>query len=144
MERTGIRSRLVYIAPEHLQQAWPRIISGLLKVQEHSESHWIPEDVYACLKSGRATLHLTEVDGQSCGFVILEPVQNYDGKELHLWCVYNDSQHDVFSIFTPEIDKMGRAIGAKRLTFWSPRKWDKKVKPLGFEPRQTIFTKELL
>ncbi len=140
----GMDASLVHIHPVELQDSWPIVLPGLLKVQKHSASKWIPEDVYSAIKTGSSTLHLAYVNGDYTGFVILTPSLGFDGKVLHLWCAYNATKHDVLKTFLPELERMARSIGAKRMTFWSPRKWERKISQYGYVPSQTEFVKELI
>jgi hypothetical protein len=134
---------LTPVHPDELQDVWDLIWPGLKKVERHSASHWIPEDVYHAIKSGASVLHLCYVDGDYCGFTVSNLVQNFDGKVLHFWIVYNDSKVDIIKTFMPDVESMAHRAGAKRITFWSPRKWERRIKAYGFVPAQTEFVKEL-
>lgn len=74
---------------------------------------------------------------------MLTKMKMWDGPVLHMWCVYSTGEHDVLEIFRDDIDRLARSIGAKRITFWSPRRWERRIKRFGFEPTQVEFTKEL-
>lgn len=132
------------VPQDKLHDAWTLIRHGLAKVRRRSASRWIEEDVYAEVRAGRSTLHLAHVDGIYVGFVVLSPSQTFDGMVLHIWCAHNASSYDVVRLFTPELERLGRSIGARHLTFWSPRKWDRKIGKVGFKANQTEYVKELL
>jgi hypothetical protein len=132
------------VPQDKLQEAWITVRPGLTRVRERTAPRWIEEDVYAELRAGRSTLHLGYVDGVYVGFTVLTPSQTFDGMVLHIWCAHNASSYDVISLFTPELERLGRSIGARHLTFWSPRKWDRKIAPVGFKANQTEYVKELL
>lgn len=138
------RSYLDAVLVEQLQSAWKIVLPGLLKVQKHSVSHWIPEDVYAALRTGHSTLHLAYVGEEYAGFVVLTPTTTWDGKVLHIWCAYGVNGCDVVNVFIGEIEKMARGYGAKRVTFQSPRKWDRVIMKHGYTPVQTEYAKELI
>lgn len=139
---TSPRSWLEFVHPADLQEHWGKVLPGLLKVQRHSAGHWIPEDVYSALKTGNSTLHLAFAPDY-VGFVILTPSLSFDAKYLHVWCAYT-SKRDVWELFAPELEKMARNIGAKRLTFWSPRAWDRLIGKHGYKRTQVEYVKELI
>jgi hypothetical protein len=132
------------VKPDDLQDVWPLIQPGLLKVLKHSTDNWIPEDVYHAIKSGQSVLHLVYVEGDYCGFTVSTLVTTFDGKALHFWIVYNASKVDIIKTFMPEVERLARAAGARRVTFWSPRRWERRLKRYGFLPTQTEFVKELI
>ncbi len=126
--------------PEELHGIWPLILEGLYKVERHSESHWIPEDVYTAIRTGNSTLHVAYIDCVYVGFFVLTPSVMWDGKVLHIWCGYTNHPEGM-EVFMPMIDKLAR--GYRRITFWSPRKWDRRIKKFGFVPKQVEYVKEL-
>ena len=128
--------KLTYIDPVDLHDYWPLILEGLKKVQKHSDG-WIPEDVYACLRAGTSTLHIGYEGEDYEGFVILTPMQEFDGKKLNIWIAYGTG--GVVKKYLPEIEMMARRIGAKAITLASPRKgWARMFKPI-----TTLYKKEL-
>lgn len=135
---------LEHIPQADLQEAWKIIRPGLEKVHKHSVSGWIPEDVYVALRAGHSTLHLAYVEGDYAGFMVLTPQGVWDGKALHIWCAYNASKHDVLSLYEADLDRMARDIGATKITFWSPRAWEKYgIAKHGFKAMQTEYVKVL-
>lgn len=135
---------LNFIPADDLQPAWTLILPGLKKIHERSASHWIPEDVYSACRTGHSHLYIGYVHGDYAGFLVLTPSQTWDAKVLHMWCVYNASEHDVMRIFEEDLNKLGRAIGARRLTFWSTRNgWEKVAGRYGFVQTQVEYVKEL-
>src|SRR5574341_1199872 len=135
--------RLIAIGQERLHAVWPTILPGLAKIHRRASDHWIPEDVYAALRTGHSTLHLAEIDGQYLGFVVLTPSSVWDGLKLHIWCAYGEIDQDVVALFLPQLEQMARSIGARRITFWSSRRWDRRIKPYGFALAQAEYVKEL-
>src|SRR6185295_9987470 len=121
------------IPPQDLRSVWDEIKQGLEEVRKSSHDPWIPEDVYAEIKNGTATLHV-EKDGG--GFVVLQKLNQYDGIALHIWCAYSKSLKPL-EVYIAEIEQMARSIGAKRLTLSSKRNWQKYFEPV-------IYGKELI
>jgi hypothetical protein len=137
---------LIPVKPEDIQEVWPPVVTGLKRIKDrrHTSEGWIPEDVYHALRSGSSVLHLCYVEGEYCGFTVSTLLQQYDGKALHFWIVYNASKVDIIGTFMPDVELIARTAGAKRVTFWSPRRWERRIKRYGFLPTQTEFVKELL
>jgi hypothetical protein len=135
---------LTPVKPEDVQEVWHLVAQGLHKVLKHSTERWIPEDVYHAIRSGSSVLHLCYVEGEYCGFTVSTLLQQYDGKALHFWIVYNASKVDIIGTFMPDVELIARTAGAKRVTFWSPRRWERRIKRHGFLPTQTEFVKELI
>lgn len=133
---------LSYVAPNDLQSVWHLVSKGLHKVKEFCTESWIPEDVYHALKTGASTLHLAYRESDYVGFVVLSVLPDYDGKRVHIWCAYGEGG-GCSDTFMPQVVDMAKNIGAKRVTFWSPREWDHKLGKMGFAATQTEWKKEL-
>ena len=136
---------LTYVNPADMSQAWVKIKDGLGKIKEHSTDSWMVEDVYMSLKNNQSTLHIGEVDGEYAGFMILTPLQSYDGAILHVWATYSKARQ--FCVFTEgmeHIKQFAKNLNAKRITFLSPRKgWLKQGAKIGFKPINTQYAMEL-
>lgn len=134
---------LRYIHQSNLHPYWELIKPGLSKVKEHSTDGWIEEDVYVSLKNGSSTLHVGYIDGEYVGFVILSPKQGYNAIKLMVWCVYAQTDYDPIDTFIEDLKQMGRNIGAKQLTFASPRDWTRRLKKYGWVPVKQTFAMEI-
>ena len=122
----------LFIKPEDLQGYWPIIKEGLEKVAKHGD-HWIPEDIYAVVKTGNANLHIGYSNGYA-GFIISQQVQAYDGPVLHIWAAYSEKENLLESGMV-HFREWAKNINARRITFDSPRKgWKKVGEKLGFKP----------
>lgn len=121
-----IDGHLKYIPPQELRSVWDEVKQGLWIVQKYTSEPWIPEDIYADLKYGNATLHIEKNGG---GFVVLQKQPQYDGVALHIWCAYSKG-HQPLETYIQEIEEMARSIGAKRLTLSSKRNWAKYFEPV--------------
>jgi hypothetical protein len=128
------------VKPEDLHSVWPLILEGLYKVEKHSESHWIPEDVYTAIRTGHSTLHVGYIDCVYVGFFVLTKSTAWDGSVLHIWCGYTNHP-DGMELFMPKLEAL--AIGCRRITFWSPRKWKRRIKQYGFVEKQVEYVREL-
>ncbi len=141
---TSLRSSLNAIPAEDLQLVWGVILPGLKKVQERNRSHWIVEDVYTSIRTGHSTLHIGYVNGDYEGFMVLTPSSTWDGRVMHIWCVFSKGEHDLMDIFAPNLDVIARSYGAKRVTFWGPKAWERYgIARHGFTAMQVEYVKEL-
>lgn len=137
------KPELRFVHPNELHDYWGLVLPGLEKVRGNAADGWLPEDVYHSLKSNASTLHVGEIDGDYCGFIVLTPIQGFSAKRLHVWCLYTTSRAAI-DVFLPEIRRMAKQISARQITFHSPRKgWERRLAKLGFSPAQTIYAMEV-
>ena len=135
---------LLFVHPAEIHAYWPYVRPRLETVAKRSEARWIPEDVYAALKAGTATLHIGEVGDEYVGFVVLSPSVDFDGPTLTVWAVYSEESCDVIELYDAELVGYARRINARRLTFTSPRNgWGKRLEPYGYRPVSQVFEKEV-
>lgn len=142
MDAQRTSNSLVFVHPDDIHAYWPYVQPRLLKVKERTKARWIPEDVYAALKAGRSSLHIAEQGVDYVGFVILQPSSDYDGKTLWVWVVFSEGQ-DLIERYEPQLTGYARKIGAKRLSFSSPRKWERRLKVFGWSEAHAVFEKEV-
>ncbi len=133
-------ARLLFVHPDELHAYWPYVEPRLQSVKRKMNARWIPADVYAALKGGVATLHIAETVGYA-GFIVLQPLNDYDGKTLWVWVVFSEETFDVIARFESEIDGYARKIGAKRLAFSSPREWERRLP--SFKKSHYVYEKEV-
>lgn len=119
-------SQLLPVNPVDLQSHWEEIRAGLLVVQKKASDGWIPEDIYHAIKACTSFLYLAYVDQEYVGFIVVTPMQCFDMKKLHIWCAYNCGGKNVLEQTYPELEKLARGIGAKKVTFASPRNWERR------------------
>jgi len=135
--------QLIYVPPVELQAYWGYVSPKLNIVAKRSKARWIPEDVYTALKNNSATLHIGEIDGDYVGFMVLSPSLDFDGQALTVWAVYNDSEQDVIAEFEDQIVSFARKIKAKRITFTSPRGWERRLRKYGYVETHKVFEKQV-
>jgi hypothetical protein len=132
---------LRYIPPALLEEAWPLIYPGLLKVQDHSFESDLPEQIKISLYAGVAFLFMAMENDRYVGFAVLRPEQTMTGRKgLHIWATYSDGAPmvDCFQ----EVETMAREQGFQQITFSSPRKgWARRMKD--FEPTYQTYRKLL-
>lgn len=137
-------ANLNWIDPVLLHQVWPTVLPGLEKVRLRSRANWLCEDVYAALRSQHSLLYTAHIDGAYVGFVVLTPMTVWDGNALHIWCAHANRPHmSLTSMFLPRIEEIALSRGSKRITAWSPRRWERHIAKHGFEAGQVEYTKEL-
>lgn len=138
--------KLRFIHPDDLSYVWELIRPGLLACKRYStDEDWLPEDIYASIKSNTVTLHLGETEGGDyLGFIILMPLKVWGMPVLHIWCCYNASRIDLFRAFDADLVRCARAIGATKIKFQSPRRgWARRLAAFGFVPTQVTYMRRL-
>ena len=139
MERMqGIDRKLTHIPASDLHDVWGIVRPGLVEIINNISPDWIPEDVYAALRSGTSTLHVGYDCGEYDGFVVVTPTPEYYGICLFVWCAYSNGT-DGITKYLAEIEEMARTIKAKRIRFASPRKGFSRL----FREVTTVYEKEL-
>jgi hypothetical protein len=138
-----MEKELRFIPPQEIRRTWPVILDGVQNVQAHSSDGWIPEDIYAELIAGNRTLHLGYVDGDYIGFLILQRQQGYSCIKLNIWLAYAHTELDPLALFMDDIKQIARSISAREITFASPRRWERRVRPYGFRPIKQVFSMEI-
>lgn len=133
--------QLLPVRPEDLQGCWESVREGLLIVQKNASDGWIPEDVYNAIKIGTSVLYLGYADQEYVGFVVFTPLQGYDCKKLHIWLAYNHGPRNILELAAPQAEQMARNIGAKKITFASPRNWGRRLPD--YKAVTTYYEKEV-
>lgn len=136
---------LIYIHPNDLKTVWEQVRNGLCAIQTKAHEDWLPEDVYASLKANTSTLHVSYLGGEYEGFIVLSKVDGYQGPAMHIWCGYSIAHdYSMLEVHTDFIEQCAKNIGAKTITFSSPRKgWERHGLKLGFRPKTMVYEKEI-
>lgn len=133
---------LHFVHPAELHAYWPYVRPRLEIVARRARARWIAEDVYTALKNGAATLHIAEAGDEYLGLLVLRPTTDFDGPALQVWAVYCESK-GVIEALENEVAGYARKIGARRLTFTSPRAWGRRLSKLGYVATSQVFEKEV-
>jgi glycine/D-amino acid oxidase-like deaminating enzyme len=131
------------IAPQQLGKVWGWVRNGLLACVAKAGGHYLPEDVYAAIKTGGAFLFAVEWRGDDVGFVVLEQQRDPDGPVLFVFAAWFEPGAGVVceSEFVMALESKAREIGARRMRMQSARKgWDRRK---FFKPVATLFEVEL-
>jgi hypothetical protein len=129
-----------YVSPDDLAEWWRFVRAGLEHtLQKMGGDKWMPEDIYLGIKTGQCTLHVSLMAHRPVGFVVLRPVQDYDGKALHIWVAYS-AERGATDAHMPELKEFAHAMRAKRLTFESRRKgWNRFALKHGYQVAHTAY-----
>jgi len=113
-----------YVNPVDLHKHWNAVRCGIESILDKTEEPFIPEDVYASVKTGASHLYL--VDN---GFVVLQNIKESYTNEpvLFVWLAYNTGDEDITDDVLTELQKVAKSIGAKAVQWISPRRWTRKV-----------------
>ena len=144
LSRVQVASELRPVGPYEILPYWALIREGLEKVRESSGDGWIAEDIYAALRQGSSQLYVGFDNGAYAGFLVLTAVQGYHDRRCHIWCAYsNDPHRDAIAAFMPQLEHLAQVMNARKITLCSPRRFDRRLAPLGFNATQTTYEKEL-
>jgi hypothetical protein len=107
------------VHPSDLHEYWELIQPELAYCLSQEDTGVWPEDVYACIKSGEATLYLERVNSVYHGMVIvtihLDPWSKE--KSLHIWLARSSNGcKGLGNLALEELNKIACTIGAKSLT----------------------------
>lgn len=134
--------KLEWVSPEGLTHVWDLIFPGVLNIHARSTEGWRPEDIYTAIRTGTSALHIA-LAPQYIGFIVTTLIAGYRDKSLNIWLCFNASEADIIEMFSEDVTKLARSAGAKRITFYSPRNWERRLKDYGFVPARTCYEKEL-
>lgn len=116
----------IVVNPIDLRQFWPQVREGLDAMPAED---WIAEDVYHAIKSGQVALHIAIGNQGYEGFLVLQRLATEFTNQpiLHVWLAHNAGGGDVYETGQSLIRQTAANIGAKKITFGSPRKgWAKR------------------
>lgn len=134
---------LVYVPPPQLHAAWPQARVGVTQIWLECGEPWLPEDVYAEIKSGAASLWMRP-DGS--GFVVLKvQADPYSGvQSLLVWIAWSaPGTEAVVAQNTEQVRAIARQMGISRLVFESPRRgWERRAPALGWQADVTRYVME--
>jgi len=117
---------------------WPWVREGLDGIVAKTAPTWIPEDVYADLKGGAASLFTI---GDRAAFFIAKRLQDYDGVTLFIWAMWGPNDlADIYADICGDLDTLARAAGCKHIRMMSPRRgWSR----VGWVERDTVYERAL-
>jgi hypothetical protein len=99
---------------------------------------WIPEDVYAELKAGNASLFTI---GDREAFFVAKRITDYDGLTLYIWALWGPGECvDIWRDVLGEIETFAKAAGCKQIRMMSPRRGWARV---GWAERDTVYERPL-
>jgi hypothetical protein len=140
------------IAPENLRSCWTRVKAGLERILQVSHETWIPEDVYAHLRTKLAQLYLAHDGDEYRGFIVVETKRDNFTNELYLnvWLLYGEphgGEHFAeVGAFVDEtigfIDNLARSSGL-RLVRMSGREGWKRFLRGNFKPVRVCYERQL-
>ena len=113
-----------YVNPVDLHKHWNTVRCGIESILDKTEEPFIPEDVYASVKTGASHLYL--VDN---GFVVLQNIkESYTNDPiLFVWLAWHTGEEDLSDFVYDELNKIAKSIGAKTIQWTSPRRWTRRV-----------------
>ena len=137
-----MKKNFTAVAPAKLREVWAKVLPGLNKIEK--PDGFINEDVYVSLLSGSTVLFMLEVDDVDAGWVMLEKVEEFGKKRLHIWLCFSDANKNILSVFDEDVTNVAKDIGASSISFGSTQRFWERVAPKhGFHPRETIYVRPI-
>lgn len=117
---------------------WPWVREGLDGIVEKTHPTWIPEDVYADLKGGQASLFTI---GERSAFFIAKRITDYDGLTFFIWALWGPGElGDIGDDVRDDIETFARSAGCRHIRMMSPRRgWSR----VGWVERDTVYERPL-
>lgn len=133
---------LRHVPGEYIRSVWGEIrwcLEEVLSACPDADS-WIPEDVYHEVKAGTATLHVN-VGEKIFGCLVTQIVKDsYTGEpSLHVWIAYSGLLGAI-AYLLPEIERMARNLGVKKITCASPFE---AFEAVGFKKKLMKFERQI-
>ncbi len=116
----------------NIRQIWPVILPGLVKVKETNGEPWIPEDIYAALMTGNASLYAGYRQGAYTGFAVLQAITfpYEDSPVLNVWIGYSVEKSSGH-LGAEAARHVANEAGIERVVFSSPQEgWTAKYKKI--------------
>ena len=111
---------LTHITPDQLREYWPRVRTGLLRLEDSSPD-WIPEDAYHLLRLGMphgACLSLIADDG----FIIWQRLPGADGcGMLFVLAMVAENMLKHHRALSTELEELARQMQCRRIRYISKR-----------------------
>lgn len=139
------------IPPKALHSVWPKIRTGLERIIIHSSEGWIPEDIYAALRNGRASLYMAFDGERYVGFYVLEIIEapHTGSQYLNVWAAFADGvigNHADALQFTDETlaewDRIARQHRINRIRIHGRRGWERVLKNK-FTVKHVVFERTI-
>jgi hypothetical protein len=117
---------------------WPWVRGGLDGIVAKTNPTWIPEDVYAELKGGTASLFTV---GDRAAFFIAKRITDYDGLTFFVWVIWGPGECvDIWRDVLGDIEAFAKRAGCRHIRMMSPRRgWSR----VGWVERDTIYERAL-
>ena len=135
---------LKYIDPNNLHEVWDYVKSGLEHLLQRAPDKWRVEDVYHHVKAANFYLHtIQDKQGENTGFVVLQVVQGWAGKEMYVFAAYS-LDPAIMDYAFDEVKELAKRMGVNYLKFTSSRKgWDKRAEQLGYKFENVTYEIDL-
>ncbi len=114
----GVLAPLTY---EERRAAWPMIRPRLAALAARTGEGWMPEDVFHLTTMGSATLWAT--DDLGC-FIVTQVDEQPWGRSFVVWIASEETDARAVE-YMDQVRDMAREAACDRVTFSSPRRWER-------------------
>ena len=147
MGRSSIINEVAFeaIPTEDVRAAYTNIEADLRTVMRKSYSDWIPADVYASLREGKAELVVAYKKEQYAGFLALSMLNDFSGeKKLFIWVAYANPKYNIVAETFKFLDNIAENSNLIAIEFDSSRSgWMRTAKQHGYEAITRTYRKEV-
>lgn len=121
-----------------VREVWGFVRDGLARILDKTDDDWIPEDVYAEVRSGASALFVIYDDDVRIGFIVLQVWPAYhSGPRLFVRALWTmpGALREHQSQIEDWLRECARKFGGVAVRQNSPRRWD----AAGWELKQYIY-----
>jgi hypothetical protein len=130
------------VDPRYLCDVWEWVRNGLNHIIRKTKDDWQPEDVYAEIRNGHASLYLIYVNQERVGFMVTQMWAGYHaGPRLFVRALWGEA-HSLVKVeheLMDAIRAMARESGCRAVRMNSPRRWYAR----GWQLKQYIYETEV-
>lgn len=138
------------LPPKFLHSVWDEVRQGLEAIKSEGGEGWKLEDVYAALRSDRASLFFAfenDGDAKPVGFYILEMLEAQFTAENYIcvWCLFAEKDGNALAFrdeFIAEVERIAKARGCTQIRLYGRRGWERVLKGL-FEVMHVVYVRKV-
>lgn len=136
--------KIEQVAPEKIRLVWDHVKPEVEKLLTRFPDEWIPEDLYADLRYGKATLFVLTDNGIK-GFFVVEVVtdRHSQNKSLNVWVLCAEHVGEIHQqLLIAKLDELKALCSCARITYGSARMaWARAMKGV-FEIKSIVLERK--
>lgn len=105
----------------NIREHWSWVRPGLAEIARENDAAWLPEDIYASIRAGSASLLLAE--GDTSGFLVAKVyTEAYEGAKVFYIIACFHPAENAQQLYGKAVDAMAEELGCAFVEFDSRRK----------------------